>query len=281
MKNQQQRTLQHIISGTPTSDGDGVQLTRVIGSAQLNMLDPFLLLDVFGSDKPLDYIGGFPSHPHRGFETVTYMLAGNMRHQDSVGNVGVISAGGVQWMTTGKGIIHSEMPEQDHGLLSGLQLWVNLPAEHKMTQPQYQEFAATMIPVESLDGIGIKVIAGTTQAGTQGVINNQHVHPIFWHIQHTADKVFEQVIPSEHNAFIYVLNGEITVADKQDKLDKGQLGVLSLGDKIMIRTQVDSDYVLIAAQPLNQPVARGGPFVMNTRAEIIQAFVDYQAGRLA
>ena len=275
------REVKQIINGTPTSDGDGVKLTRVIGTEQLNMLDPFLLLDEFGSDRPLDYIGGFPSHPHRGFETVTYMLAGKMRHKDSAGNAGVIEAGGVQWMSAGRGIIHSEMPEQTDGLLAGLQLWVNLPAANKMMKPRYQEHVATDIPTENLENNGlIKVIAGVTKNNTKGIINNDLIHPTYWDVELTKSSEFNEQIENDHNGFIYVLNGEIIVGTNNKTLSKGQLGVLSRGQKLKIKSSQDSRFVIVAGKPLNEPVARGGPFVMNTKQEILDAFADYKNGQL-
>lgn len=274
------RKIEKIITGIKASDGDGVQLTRIIASPELDMLDPFLLMDAFGSDEPLDYIGGFPSHPHRGFETVTYMLAGKMRHKDSVGNEGVIKAGGVQWMRAGKGIIHSEMPEQEEGLLSGFQLWVNLPASHKMVDPEYQEVEFDDIPEETReDACHLKVIAGRTNQGTQGAINNDLVDPIYWDIHLASGSTFIDEIPEGHNAFIYVIEGELTVAGENIKAK--QLAILSKGSSIEIEAKSISRFLLIAGKPLNEPVARGGPFVMNTREEIQQAFSDYKLGRLA
>ncbi len=276
------RKIDQVFPGVPASDGAGVQLTRVIGSPYLNRLDPFLLLDAFGSDKPQDYIAGFPPHPHRGFETVTYMLAGKMRHQDSAGNSGVIESGGVQWMTAGKGIIHSEMPEQEQGLLSGFQLWVNLPAAHKMTAPKYQEKTADEIAVEQYDEkTTIKVIAGLTRNGTKGVIENQFVNPIYFDIEQQKGGIFSEQVPAEHNAFIYVYQGSVSIADSSQAIEKGQLVVLKEGDSITVSSLDDSKYLLIAGKPLNEPVARGGPFVMNTREEINQAFADYQSGNFA
>jgi redox-sensitive bicupin YhaK (pirin superfamily) len=262
----------------PTSDGAGVKLTRIIGTPQINQLDPFLLLDAFGSDNPQDYITGFPPHPHRGFETVTYMLAGKMRHQDSAGNEGVIESGGVQWMTAGKGIIHSEIPEQEQGLLSGFQLWVNLPKSHKMTKPAYQEKNREEILVEERHGVKVKVIAGQTQHGIQGVINNAFVMPIYWDIHQCAEALFDDSITQGHNAFIYVYEGEIQLTGSNEIVSKGEIAILSDGDVIEVKALNAAKYLLIAGKPLNEPIARGGPFVMNTREEINQAFVDYQAG---
>jgi redox-sensitive bicupin YhaK (pirin superfamily) len=274
------RTIKQIVEGIKTSDGDGVQLTRIIGSAHLEMLDPFLMLDAFGSDEALDYIGGFPPHPHRGFETVTYMLAGKIRHEDSVGNTGLIETGGVQWMTAGKGIIHSEMPEQAAGLLAGLQLWVNLPAAEKMCAPKYQEKTAAEIPLENrAKGSLLKVIAGRTKNGTEGIINNALIHPIFWDVDLAESAIFTDYLPAEHNAFIYVIGGALTVADDPTPVSRGQLAVLTLGEGIQFQAKGNTRFILIAGQPLNETVERAGPFVMNNRAEIQQAFRDYQQGR--
>jgi hypothetical protein len=278
---QNYRQILEIIDGMKTSDGDGVQLTRIIGTSQLNMLDPFLLFDAFGSDKPQDYIGGFPPHPHRGFETVTYMLAGKMRHQDSAGNSGVIEKDGLQWMTAGSGIIHSEMPEQEQGMLSGLQLWVNLPASKKMTSPKYQEQSGEHIPLEQRDnGTTLKVIAGDTKNGTKGLIEESDIEAVYWDIHIPEAESFTENIPLEHNAFVYLIDGSITIGDSKQVLNSGQLAVLSKGDSIIILANQKSRLLLIAGKPLNQPVARGGPFVMNTKAELHQAFADYQSGNL-
>lgn len=277
-----QRNVSQIFNGVPASDGAGVQLTRVIGSPYINQLDPFLLLDAFGSDKPQDYIAGFPPHPHRGFETVTYMLAGKMRHEDSAGNAGVIESGGVQWMTAGKGIIHSEMPEQEQELLSGFQLWVNLPAEHKMTEPKYQEKSSDEISIEDYnDKTKIKVIAGTTTKGTQGVISNQFVNPIYFDVKQLTGGILSESVTTDHNAFVYVYQGSVTIGESQSAVKQGQLAVLTNGDSVTITASKDSSYLVIAGKPLNEPVARGGPFVMNTREEINQAFLDYQSGNFA
>ena len=273
------RKITKIVTGNKASDGDGVQLTRLIASPELDMLDPFLLLDAFGSDKPQDYIGGFPEHPHRGFETVTYMFAGKMRHEDSTGNSGVIKTGGVQWMRAGKGIIHSEMPEQEEGLLSGLQLWINLPASHKMSEPSYQEVSKLGIPLEKRgEHCSIKVIAGNTKHGTRGAISHDLVDPIYWDIHLTASANFHDLIPEEHNAFIYVIEGQVQIAD--ENVSSKQLAVLGSGDQIDISGESSARFLLIAAKPLNESIARGGPFVMNTQVEIQQAFRDYQSGKL-
>jgi len=274
------RELRQIVNGEQVSDGAGVQLKRIIGSPQINMLDPFLLFDAFGSDKPQEYLAGFPPHPHRGFETVTYMLAGKMRHEDNAGNKGVIETGGVQWMTAGKGIVHSEMPEQEEGLLAGFQLWVNLPADQKLSAPKYQEHPAAAIPVETRENsTTIKVVAGETDVGTRGIIDNPYVHPLYLHIALPASTTFSQQVPDTDNSFIYVISGQLTIGDKQRPLKAGQLGVLEVGSEVKVAAEPDSEFLLVSGQPLNEPVARGGPFVMNTREQVEQAFADYREGR--
>jgi len=276
-----QREVNRILSGVPAADGDGVQLTRIIGHHGLSELDPFLLLDHFGSDKPQDYIGGFPPHPHRGFETVTYMLAGKMRHEDSAGHSGVIEAGGVQWMTAGRGIIHSEMPEQECGLLSGFQLWVNLPAKHKMITPRYQERSANEIPVESLEYGKVIVIAGKTDQGTKGVIENHFVEPLYLDVHLRSGGQFSQTIPSTSNAFIYVYQGRVTVGEQKSIVKQNELAILGAGDRALFSTDEESRFILIAGKPLNEPIVRAGPFVMNSEAEIVKAFTDYRSGKFA
>jgi len=278
--NEQVRELTSITSGLPTTDGDGVKMTRLIGTPELNMLDPFLLLDAFESDQPQDYIGGFPSHPHRGFETVTYLLAGRMRHKDSAGHEGVIEAGGVQWMTAAKGIVHSEMPEQENGLLQGFQLWLNLPKSEKMNDPAYQEFSVNDIPVDRLEnGSEIRVISGQTNQGTKGPVINNYVNPIYMDITLPAGQQFEQTLNSSDNAFIYVIEGLLSVGELQKTITNREMGILGNGDQVSVTAKETSRFLLIAAQPLNEPVARGGPFVMNTKAEVLQAFEDFQNNR--
>ena len=266
--------------GVPATDGDGVRMTRVIGSQTLDMLDPFLLLDAFESDQPQDYIGGFPSHPHRGFETVTYLLAGRMRHKDNAGNEGVIEPGGVQWMTAGRGIVHSEMPEQEDGLLMGFQLWVNLPAKAKMSEPGYQEYAPSQTPLEKReDGTEIRVIAGTTSEGTQGVIRNDHVRPTYLDVSLPAGQSFEQRVDAADNTFIFVIEGQLETGNRKTAIPRRHLGILSDGDRVRITTAEGARFLLVSALPLKEPVARGGPFVMNTKQEVIQAFDDYRHNR--
>jgi len=271
------REVQQLSQGQRATDGDGVKLTRIIGTQQLNMLDPFLLLDAFESDNPEDYIGGFPEHPHRGFETVTYLLAGNMRHKDNAGNEGVIEPGGVQWMTAGKGILHSEMPEQVDGLLMGFQLWVNLPANSKMIEPAYQEFAADEVVQEQwASGTNVRVISGRTNKGTEGPVKNHFVKPTYLDVQLKAGDTFEQDLATRDNAFIYQVDGDIRVGHEQKQVGERTLAVLGEGDQISVTASADSRFLLIAGQPLEEPVARGGPFVMNTQAEVLQAFKDFR-----
>lgn len=280
----QPRRLTRVVKGMPATDGGGVELTRVIGQPALPMLDPFLLLDAFRSDKPEDYIAGFPSHPHRGFETVTYLLAGRMRHKDNAGHEGVIESGGIQWMTAGKGIIHSEMPEQENGLLDGFQLWVNLPARHKMDAPGYQEHTANCIPLESREeGVEIKVIAGITSQGTTGPVVQPLTDPLYLDIRIPAGQAFVETLPASHNAFIYVIDGRVSMEHENGQvieLVRDDLGVLGDGEAIKLNTdENDVRFLLIAGKPLGEPVARGGPFVMNTNEEVQQAFTDYRQGR--
>jgi len=268
----------------PATDGAGVELTRVIGQPALPMLDPFLLLDAFRSDEPEDYLAGFPPHPHRGFETVTYLLDGRMRHQDNAGHEGVIEPGGIQWMTAGKGIVHSEMPEQENGLLEGFQLWVNLPAAHKMDPPTYQEYPASHIPLETRDGgVAVRVIAGTTSRGTRGPVVQPLTDPLYLDVTLPARGEFVESTSPGHNAFVYVINGPVVATDMDGnsvQLQRDDLGILAYGDAITLQA-ADSDarFLVVAGKPLNEPIARGGPFVMNTRAEILQAYQDYEHGR--
>lgn len=274
------RELQTVTAGIPAMDGDGVKMTRIIGSPELNMLDPFLLLDAFETDEPTDYIGGFPDHPHRGFETVTYLLAGKMRHKDSAGHEGVIESGGVQWMTAGKGIVHSEMPEQENGLLQGFQLWVNLPASEKMQSPNYQEFPVNDVAIEKLaNGITTRVISGTTDNGVTGPVKNEYVEPVYMDISLPEGQVFKQTVNKEDNTFLFIIDGDVSVGEFNQTLSRKQMGVLSAGDKVIVEAKKDSRFLLISARPLNEPVARGGPFVMNTKAEILQAFEDFKQNK--
>ena len=281
------RVVVQQLPGMATADGDGVKLTRIIGTPHLEMLDPFLMLDCFESDDADDYIGGFPTHPHRGFETVTYLLNGRMRHKDNAGNEGVIEPGGVQWMTAGRGILHSEMPEQQEGLLKGFQLWVNLPAKAKMSEPSYQEFLPESTPLERREnGTKIRVIAGKTNEGTVGPVVNSHTYPTYMDISLPANTAIEQDLINDHNAFIYVIEGDIQVQDTDaidtatNKVVAKNLAVLSKGANVKIKSNREgARFLLIAGQPLNEPIARMGPFVMNTQAEIRQAVNDFHNGK--
>jgi len=275
------RQVVRIVRGLPTSDGAGVKLTRVIGQPALDMLDPFLMLDEFRSDSGSDYIAGFPEHPHRGFETVTYMLAGRMRHGDNQGNSGLLTAGSVQWMTAGRGILHSEMPEQEEGLMQGFQLWVNLPAKDKMTAPRYQDVAPERIPeVQLAPGASARVIVGE-QAGVRGPVDNVATDPLYLDLHLDAGASAEVDIPAGHNGFVYVYEGQAKVGDgAASGLLRGDLGVLSRdGGKVRIEAPVATRAILVAGRPLNEPVAKYGPFVMNTQQQIIQAVEDFRAGR--
>lgn len=275
------RIARHV-RGSAASDGAGVKLTRVIGGAELPDLDPFLLLDEFGTDRAEDYIAGFPDHPHRGFETVTYMLDGRMRHKDNHGNEGLLVPGSVQWMTAGRGLVHSEMPEQQQGRMRGFQLWVNLPAKDKMVAPRYQEFAADRIPVvQPADGVSVKVIAGRV-GEVAGPIVQPATDPLYLDIALDPGKSWEYALPGGHNAFAYAFEGSVALGDGEDArlLGSHEMGVLGGGD--LLRLQAGDEgarLILVAGRPLREPVARHGPFVMNTRQELMQAFVDYQEGR--
>ena len=279
--NKHYRGVQQKIRGMATSDGAGVKLTRVIGSAAMPMLDPFLMLDEFGSEKPGDYIGGFPSHPHRGFETVTYMLDGRMRHKDNHGNEGLLSPGSVQWMSAGRGIVHSEMPEQEQGLLRGFQLWVNLPASEKMSEPKYQEFNAEQIPLVSLpNGANVKVIAG--QVGDViGPVQQAATEPLYFDVLLSAGQDFEHNLPEDHNAFVYVYEGELNLVanDQKHPVKTSELISLTPGNAVHFNATESTRFIFVAGKPLNEPVARYGPFVMNTQAEIHQAIQDFQTGK--
>ncbi|RDV26073.1 pirin family protein [Alteromonas aestuariivivens] len=273
------RIIHSVHRGRATQDGAGVSLTRLIGQPSLPRLDPFLMLDFFGSDKPNDYLAGFPSHPHRGFQTVTYMLAGKMRHRDSVGNEGVIEAGGIQWMNAGRGIIHEEMPEQQEGLLQGFQLWVNLPAQQKMSAPGYQDIPASRVPeVKVGEHIRVKVLAGEFQ-GTKGPVETTSVKPLFFDIAGERPQS-ELNIPlsSQHNAFVYCYAGAVEVGGQT--LSGGQLAVLGAGNAVNLNFTAAGKLILVAGQPIGEPVVQYGPFVMNTEQEIHQAIVDYQSGKL-
>ena len=272
------RGVSRITSGVPATDGAGVHMTRMIGTSEIDQIDPFLLLDVFQTENPDDYIAGFPAHPHRGFETVTYMFAGKMRHKDNAGNEGVIEAGGVQWMTAGRGIVHSEMPQQEDGLMWGTQLWVNLPKTEKMTAPAYQEFVADQLPTETQsEGVEVAVIAGETTQGTQGAVTGRPTRPIYLDVRLQGERTFAESVPSTFNAFILVIEGSISVASTE--IEAGNMAILGDGDAVEVSGLSENNrFLLIAGQAINEPIARGGPFVMNTQDEVRQAFADYQSG---
>lgn len=275
------RILRHV-RGMPASDGAGVKLTRVIGTPQLPDLDPFLMLDEFGTDKPEDYLAGFPEHPHRGFETVTYMLDGRMRHKDNHGNEGLLVPGSVQWMTAGRGLVHSEMPEQEAGRMRGFQLWVNLPARDKMTAPKYQEFAPERIPVvQAGEGVSVKVIAGVVD-GVAGPISQPATDPLYLDLTLAPGATWRHALPEGHNAFAYAFEGAVHVGEGDDAraLVAQELAVLGGGAQLILHAgDAGARLILVAGRPLREPVARHGPFVMNTREELMQAFVDYEQGR--
>ena len=280
------RSVRRVVRGMPTSDGAGVKLTRVIGQPQLPDLDPFLMLDEFGTDRAEDYIAGFPDHPHRGFETVTYMLDGRMRHRDNHGHEGVLVPGSVQWMTAGRGLVHSEMPEQEEGRMRGFQLWLNLPARDKMVAPRYQEFGPERVPsVSPSEGARVKVIAG--QVGdTRGPISQPATDPTYLDVEVVPGASFVYPLPRDHSAFLYVFEGSVRVGAGSDAsaLQAQQLAVLSEGEEIRIEgvtapASGGARAILVAGRPLREPVAKYGPFVMNTREELMQAFQDYQAGK--
>ena len=280
------RQIAQVITGQNTSDGDGVNLLRVFGPSAYQLLDPFLLFDAFGSDEAADYIGGFPDHPHRGFETVTYMLAGNMQHKDSEGHTGNLTPGSVQWMTAGRGIIHSEMPQQVEGLMQGFQLWVNLPAKQKMSVPRYQEFPAEVIPSYSCpQGTKIKVIAGQS-GGLKGPVAGVATQPLYLDINIPPISRFSHTLPPNHNAMLYLYDGEIDLDDGEEiqTLVAGQLAVLPAmldSDGIGLGSrECEARFLLISGLPIGEPVAHWGPFVMNTREEIDQAMDDYRSGHL-
>ena len=276
------RTIESIIEGIATSDGAGVKLTRVLTGKLQRRLDPFLMLDAFGSDNPDDYIAGFPDHPHRGFETVTYMLSGLMRHRDSAGHEGLLGSGGVQWMTAGRGVIHSEIPEQKDGVMEGFQLWLNLPAQNKMTEPWYRDFPSEQIPeYVTADNTKVRVISGSSN-GVSGAVTRQITEPIYLDVHIPAGVTFETAIPDTHNAFIYVYRGGVKVADVQ--VDTRQMGILSntaTADSLRITATNEARFILVAGKPLNEPIVQYGPFVMNYQEEIHQTLYDFRSGRFS
>jgi quercetin 2,3-dioxygenase len=281
------RSVQRVVQGMPTSDGAGVRLRRVIGQPQLPDLDPFLMLDEFGTDKPEDYIAGFPDHPHRGFETVTYMLDGRMRHRDNHGNEGVLVPGSVQWMTAGRGLVHSEMPEQQEGRMRGFQLWLNLPARDKMAAPKYQEFGPDRIPTATpAPGVRVKVIAGHV-GEVSGPIAQPATDPTYLDLALEPGAQFTTALPADYAAFLYVFEGSVKVGagETARTVNSHELAVLGGGAEVRLAgltagaEDQSARAILVAGRPLREPVAKYGPFVMNTNEELHQAFMDYQTGK--
>ncbi len=275
------RTVERVIQGQAVMDGAGVKINRVLTQPLQRRLDPFLMLDNFGSEEASDYLAGFPNHPHRGFETVTYMLEGRMRHRDSAGNEGLLENGGVQWMTAGRGVIHSEMPEQEEGLMEGFQLWLNLPAKDKLMAPWYKDFKAAEIPsFTTAEGAVVRVIAGSSH-GIAGAVQREGTEPLYLDIELLAGATFTQALPAGHNAFLYPYRGGVTVAGKT--VAERSMAILAndaQADGIAVSTADAARFILIAGRPLNEPIAQYGPFVMNTQQEIVQAVEDFRAGRL-
>ena len=278
----QPRPVEGLVTGQPTSDGAGVKLTRVLTQELQQRLDPFLMLDAFGSDRPDDYIAGFPDHPHRGFETVTYMIAVRMLHRDSAGHEGLLENGGVQWVTAGRGVIHSEIPQQEEGVMEGFQLWLNLPARDKLCPPWYRDFGAAELPrFTTAAGVGVTVIAGRSH-GVTGAVTREGTAPLYLNLHLPAGARFEQALPPGHNAFVYVYRGEVAVSGQ--RVPAQRMAVLAnepQADGVVLETQAEAKALLIAGRPLNEPIVQYGPFVMNTVQEIQQAISDFRAGRLA
>jgi hypothetical protein len=275
------RRVERLVSGQATSDGAGVKLTRVLTQDLQRRLDPFLMLDAFGSDRPDDYIAGFPDHPHRGFETVTYMIAGRMLHRDSAGHEGLLESGGVQWMTAGRGLIHSEIPQQAQGVMEGFQLWLNLPGRDKMQPPWYRDFKADELPTRvTQEGVTVIAIAGSSH-GLAGAVTRAATEPVFLDLHLPAGSRFEQPLPVDHNAFVYVYRGELRVAGQP--VPSRRMAILANeagSDGVVLEADVDARALLIAGRPIGEPIVQHGPFVMNTPEEIRQALADYRQGLL-
>ena len=277
------RGVERLIRGQETQDGAGVKLTRVLTQDLQQRLDPFLMLDAFGSDKPDDYIAGFPNHPHRGFETITYMIAGRMRHRDSAGNEGLLQNGGVQWMTAGFGLTHSEMPEQVEGRMEGFQLWLNLPSQQKLCKPSYQDIQSAQIPeVTTAQGVLVRVIAGQFEQ-CQASIQREITQPLYLDLHFSQEAVFEHTIPRTHNAFVYVYRGELNALHQNERstIALQRMAIFdNHQDRIYLHGQAGSRAIVIAGKPLQKAIVQYGPFVMNTREEIMQAVEDFRAGRM-
>jgi len=273
--------IKKIVKSIETSDGAGVKLKRSIGTPEVDYIDPFLMLDEFGSENKDDYVAGFPPHPHRGIETVTYMLKGKFEHEDSTGAKGIMSSGDVQWMKTGRGIIHSEMPAMSDGQLLGFQLWINMPAKFKKNKPEYIYIKNKELGTFSDDEKVVKVIAGKFK-DIEGPEKNHNVEPIYFHIVLKNEKEFTCEVPEGHNSFIYLLKGQIKVGKtNHEKINDSNLILLKQGKNLQIKAEKESEFLFIAGKPIGEPIARGGPFVMNTKAEIIEAINDYQNGTFA
>ncbi len=277
----QSRNVERLVTGQATTDGDGVKLTRVLTQDLQKRLDPFLMLDAFGADDPQDYIGGFPDHPHRGFETITYMLTGRMRHHDSAGNEGLLQNGGVQWMTAGRGVIHSELPEQEDGRMEGFQLWLNLAGKDKMIAPWYKDIQSETIPeFTTSQGATVRVIAGGSH-GVAGAVQRDLTEPLYLDLHLADGAVFSQQLAASMNAFVYVYRGELEIGDAS--VPQQRMAILNndlASDGVTLRAKGPSRALLIAGQPLREPIVQYGPFVMNTQAEVQQAISDFRAGKL-
>tara|TARA_Y100000996_G_scaffold41490_1_gene28772 strand:+ start:111 stop:953 length:843 start_codon:yes stop_codon:yes gene_type:complete len=273
--------IKQIIDPIETSDGAGVKLKRSIGTSQIDYFDPFLMLDEFGSENPEDYIKGFPPHPHRGIETVTYMLNGEFEHKDSAGGQGKMSPGDVQWMKTGRGIIHSEMPVMENGKLHGFQLWINMPSDLKKNKPEYLYIDSEKIPCYQDNEKSIKIIAGE-YSNMKGSVTNHNVNPTYFDVELEEGKIFDFEIPEENNSFIYLVEGRIRIGDEENNdLESSKLILLEKGNKLMVASETKSKFLLISGKPIREPIARGGPFVMNTREEVQQAIQDFNNGSFA
>jgi redox-sensitive bicupin YhaK (pirin superfamily) len=275
------RTVERLVTGQATSDGAGVKLSRILTQDLQHRLDPFLMLDAFGSDKPDDYIAGFPDHPHRGFETVTYMIAGRMLHRDSAGNEGLLQNGGVQWMTAGKGVIHSEIPQQADGVMEGFQLWLNLHSSEKMNTPWYRDFQNQQLPqFQTPEGVSVTVIAGTSY-GVLGAVIREITQPVYLDVHMPKGARFEQTLPANHNAFVYVYRGEVRIGGQTVPVQRmAILANTPQADGVVIEASADAQLILVSGLPLKEPIVQYGPFVMNTKEEIYQALADFRDGRL-
>jgi len=273
------RSVAFVMGATPTMEGAGVRLRRSIGTRELSLLDPFLLLDEIHSDRVEDYVKGFPTHPHRGFETVTYMISGFMEHRDSLGQGGQLAAGSAQWMTAGHGIVHSEMPNPDGDVFWGLQLWVNLPAAQKLMKPRYQNVAPDRIPELSVAGAPVRLVAGSLGA-ERGPVDGISVKPMLLDVRLPAGGRFEHELPRDHTLFAYVLQGTAQLGAGLTPVSAAQIAVFNPGNVLTARSSAGARLLLVAGQKIGEPVARRGPFVMNTEAELEQAFEDYQNGTL-